>query len=73
MSFQIKKTHRFLQPAQPPAPKPNVDSYLTKDDEKSKDYEWLNKSNDPKIYPAKPDRTNGLTIKTSFRAQEDFM
>lgn len=71
MSFQIKKSHRFLQPAQPPAPKPTVESYLSKDDEKSKDYEWMTKPAPPKIN--KPDSTKGLAIKSSFRAQEDFM
>lgn len=71
MSFQIKKSHKYLQPVQPPAPKPTVESYLNKDDEKSKDYDWMNKKAQPK--PAKPDSSQGLTIRSSFRAQEDFM
>ena len=72
MSFQIKKTHRFLQPAQP-APKPTVESYLSKDDEKSKDYEWMNKSATAPSKASKPDSSKGLSIKSSYRAQEDFM
>lgn len=72
MSFQIKKTHKFLQPAQPQAPpKPTIESYL-KGNEKSKDYEWMNKHTSAK-QPAKPDSSQGLCIKSNIRAQEDYM
>jgi len=74
MSFQIKKTHRFLQPVNQPVINKQIDQtsseYLS-DDKKFKTYEWMNNVNNTKN--SKPDRTKGLTINSSFRAQEDFM
>ena len=81
MSFSIKPSHAFLKPAQSAPPKKTIDDLLKLEDKDEEKYDWLNPSSGTPTTAtvqqpaptAKLNASQGLVIRSSFRAQEDFM